>query len=155
MNIMLNCPARPYLKKTLGSAVEETRLSTVGNGFQELTDAQRCIASNGYCWWYVGDRMQNFGKILIRTQKGDSSIFDGYLVTSELLFGHQISDEDFTEHRPSGNNWDIQKGPTSKFFKVIEVCIGKIPISDVVNANTGESVTVHQLRSTTHLLVNF
>tara|TARA_B110000914_G_scaffold71774_1_gene62855 strand:- start:170 stop:532 length:363 start_codon:yes stop_codon:yes gene_type:complete len=61
MNIVLNCPARPYLKKILGSAVEETRLSTVGNGFQELTDAQKCIASNGYCWWYVGDRMQNFG----------------------------------------------------------------------------------------------
>ena len=135
--------------------MEETRLSTVKNGLQELTDAQDCIASTGYCWWYVGDRMQNFEKILIRTEKGNSYIFNGYLVPSELLFGHQISDEDFINHRPSGKNWDIQKDPNSKFFKVIKVCIDEIPISSVVNANTGESVTNKQLRSNTHLLANF
>ena len=135
--------------------MEETRLSTVGNGFQELTDAQNCIVSTGYCWWYVGNLMQNFEKILIRTKKGDSSIFDGYLVTSGLLFGSQISDEDFVNHRPSGKNWDIQKDPNSKFFKVIEVYIGEIPISTVINAKTGESVTDKQLRSTTYLLANF
>ena len=135
--------------------MEETRLSTVRNGLQELTDAQNCIASTGYCWWYVGDRMQNFEKILIRTAKGDSSIFDGYLVTSGLLFGDQISDEDFITHRPSGKNWDIQKDHNSKFFKVIEVFIGEIPISTIMNSKTGESVTNKQLRSNTHLLANF
>lgn len=99
--------------------------------------------------------MQNFEKILIRTAKGDSSIFDGYLVTSGLIFGYQISDEDFIAHRPSGKNWDIQKDHNSKFFKVIEVCIGEIPISTIMNSKTGESVTNKQLRSNTHLLANF
>jgi hypothetical protein len=148
-------PARPYLMKTLALTVEETRLSTVANGFQELSDAQRCIASNGYCWWYVGERMQSFEKILIRTEKGDSSVFDGYLETSGLLLGSQISNEDFIIHRPRGNNWDIEKKPNSKFFKVVNVFIHNIPISSVINANTGKQLTIYQLRSTTHLLTNF
>ena len=141
--------------ETLAPTVEETRLSSVPSGFQELTDAQRCIASNGYCWWYVGSTMQNFERVLIRTEKGDSSVFDGYLETSELVFGTHITNEDFINHRPSGYNWDIEKKANSKFFKVVNVCIEKIPISTVINANTGKPLTVHQLRSTTHLLTNF
>ena len=50
---------------------------------------------------------------------------------------------------------DIQKDHNSKFFKVIEVFIGEIPISTIMNSKTGESVTNKQLRSTTHLLANF
>ena len=38
------------------------------------------------------------------TKNGDSSVFDGYLITSELRYGHEISGEDFISHRPNGKN---------------------------------------------------
>ena len=147
--------ANSYFHIGIHTHMEETRLSSVADGFQELSDAKVCIEGSGYCWWYVGERMQDFEKILIRTKNGDSSVFDGYLITSELRYGHEISDEDFISHRPEGKNWDFEKSPGSKFFKVIGVHVGKIPIKSVLNAKTGLPLTNQQLRQNTHLLADF
>ena len=144
-----------YLSSILGHYVEETRLSAVKDGHQELTDALKCIQQNGYCWWRVGISFDFFNRILIRTLEGDSSKFDGYLENVELFYGHEISYEDFVEHRPKEGDWPKEIFPTHKYLKVVKVVITEIPISSVIIEKTGDVLDSTRLWQTTPLLFDF
>ena len=75
------------------------RIAKSNNPKVEMAQAISCAKESDYCWWGTAKNAVFAEEILI-FQVGNSSCAYGVLHAVEIKDGNQISDSEFTAHRP-------------------------------------------------------